>query len=84
MVLKMNPTLRKTSSGKNFSDLLQENRSLVVKMMMRKKQCSRSDLAQMTGLTQAAITKIVSGLMEMGIVEEIGIEKVVVDAAKSC
>lgn len=75
MVLKMNPTLRKTSSGKNFSDLLQENRSLVVKMMMRKKQCSRSDLAQMTGLTQAAITKIVSGLMEMGIVEEIGIEK---------
>ena len=42
---------------------------------MRKKQCSRSDLAQMTGLTQAAITKIVSGLMEMGIVEEIGIEK---------
>ena len=62
-------------SGKNANDLLRENQSLVVKKMMRHKHCSRSELAQMTGLTQAAITKIVSGLMELGIIEEIGIEK---------
>ena len=62
-------------SGKNAYDLLKENRSLIVKEMMRLKHCSRTDLSRITGLTQASITKIIGGLMQLGIVEENGVEK---------
>lgn len=58
--------------GNNNSDLTEMNRSAVVKILQRQEVCSRADLARQTGLTQAAITKIVAALMEMGIVIETG------------
>jgi predicted NBD/HSP70 family sugar kinase len=48
------------------------NRSAVVKILQRREVCSRADVARQTGLSQAAITKIVNALIEMGIVAEVG------------
>lgn len=61
------------SIGKNNSDLTEMNRSAVVKILQQQEVCSRADIARQTGLTQAAITKIVASMMEMGIVAEAGI-----------
>ncbi|PKM49196.1 MAG: ROK family transcriptional regulator [Firmicutes bacterium HGW-Firmicutes-7] len=61
------------SRGKNNSDLIEMNRSAVVKILQQQEVCSRADIARQTGLTQAAITKIVASMMEMGIVAEVGI-----------
>lgn len=58
--------------GNNNSDLTEMNRSAVVKILQRCEVCSRADIARQTGLTQAAITKIVAALIEMGIVSEVG------------
>lgn len=58
--------------GSNNSDLTEMNRSAVVKILQQREVCSRADIAKQTGLTQAAITKIVAALMEMGIVSEVG------------
>lgn len=58
--------------GSNSSDLTEMNRSAVVKILQQSEVCSRADIARQTGLTQAAITKIVAALMEMGIVSEVG------------
>lgn len=59
--------------GKNNSDLTEMNRSAVVKILQQQEVCSRADIARQTGLTQAAITKIVASMMEMGLVTEAGI-----------
>ncbi len=58
--------------GNNNRDMTEMNRSAVVKLLQRMEVCSRAELARQTGLTQAAITKIVAALMEMGIVVEVG------------
>lgn len=58
--------------GNNNSDLTEMNRSAVVKILQRCEGCSRANIARQTGLTQAAITKIVAALIEMGIVSELG------------
>lgn len=59
--------------GTNNNDVLEMNRSLVVKLLKQKKICSRADLAKAAGLTQAAITKIVAALINMGIISEVGL-----------
>lgn len=59
--------------GRNNSDLTEMNRSAVVKILQQQEVCSRADISRQTGLTQAAITKIVASMMEMGIVAEAGI-----------
>jgi predicted NBD/HSP70 family sugar kinase len=59
--------------GKNNSDLTEMNRSAVVRILQQQEVCSRADIARQTGLTQAAITKIVASMMEMGIISETGI-----------
>lgn len=59
--------------GKNNSDLTEINRSAVMKILQQQEVCSRADIARQTGLTQAAITKIVMSMMELGIVAETGI-----------
>jgi predicted NBD/HSP70 family sugar kinase len=61
------------ATGKNNSDLTEMNRSAVVKILQQQEVCSRADIARQTGLTQAAITKIVASMIEMGIVSEVGI-----------
>lgn len=64
-----------SSKGSNYTDLLLSNRSLIIKLMMRAGSCTRSELAKMSGLSQAAITKIAGGLIELGIIEEVGLSK---------
>ena len=59
-------------TGRNNSDLTEMNRSAVVKILQQREVCSRADIAKETGLTQAAITKIVAELMRNGIVTEVG------------
>jgi len=61
--------------GSNHNDLMEMNRSTIVKILQGRDFCSRADLSRLTGLTQAAITKIITALMEMGIVSETGIIK---------
>ena len=63
--------MRRTTGGNN-SDLTEMNRSAVVKILQRQEICSRASIARQTGLTQAAITKIIAALMDMGIVTEVG------------
>lgn len=60
------------ATGGNNSDLMEMNRSAVVRILQRRGVCSRADIARETGLTQPAITKIVAALMDMGIVSEVG------------
>ena len=63
--------MRGTTGGNN-SDLTEMNRSAVVKILQQQDVCSRASIARQTGLTQAAITKIIAVLMDIGIVSEVG------------
>ncbi len=65
----------KEVAGNNTSDLVEMNRSAIVRILQQMDVCSRADIAKMTGLTQASITKIVAVLIEMGIVTEVGFVK---------
>ncbi|MFW5631122.1 MAG: ROK family transcriptional regulator [Acetivibrio ethanolgignens] len=58
--------------GNNNNDLMEMNRSAIIKILQRREVCSRAEIARLTGLTQAAITKIIAALIEMGIVSEVG------------
>jgi len=60
------------TTGSNNSDLTEMNRSAIVKILQQQEVCSRANIAKQTGLTQAAITKIIAVLMDMGIVTEVG------------
>jgi predicted NBD/HSP70 family sugar kinase len=57
----------------NNSNLTEMNRSAVVRILQQQEVCSRADIARQTGLTQAAITKIVAALIDLGIVSEVGL-----------
>ncbi len=59
----------------NNTDMNEAHRSIIVKILHQKGVCSRAEIAKITGLTQASITKIVSSLIDMGIVYESGIIK---------
>ncbi|WP_090416228.1 ROK family transcriptional regulator [Pseudobutyrivibrio sp. YE44] len=65
----------KEVAGNNTSDLVEMNRSAIVRILQQKDVCSRADIAKITGLTQASITKIVAVLIDMGIVTEVGFTK---------
>lgn len=65
----------KEVAGNNTSDLVEMNRSAIVRILQQMDVCSRADIAKMTGLTQASITKIVAVLIDMGIVTEVGFFK---------
>lgn len=64
----------KSFTGSNNSDLTEMNRSAIVRLL-QKGVYSRADIARITGLTQASITKITAALIEMGIVSEVGMIK---------
>lgn len=65
----------KEVAGNNTSDLVEMNRSAIVRILQQVDVCSRADIAKMTGLTQASVTKIVAVLIDMGIVTEVGFVK---------
>ena len=60
-------------SGRNSNDIFNMNQSTLLHLIQRSKICSRVELARSTGLTQAAITKIISKLLSYGIIEEVGL-----------
>ena len=66
--------VEKSVIGNNNSDLTEMNRSAIVRIL-QKDVYSRADIARITGLTQASITKITAALIEMGIVSEVGMIK---------
>lgn len=63
----------------NNSDLNEAHRAQILRIIHQKEIqgeiCSRAELAKITGLTQASITKIVAPLIDEGIVVETGIIK---------
>ncbi len=60
----------------NNSDLNEAHRAQILRIIHQKEIqseiCSRAELAKITGLTQASITKIVAPLIDGGIVVETG------------
>lgn len=58
--------------GKNLTDLLDSNRSHVLRYLVKHPGCSRAEIGEETGLTLASLTKIVRSLTESGTVFETG------------
>lgn len=58
--------------GNNQTDLLDSNRSYIMKYLVRNPGCSRAEIAEKAGLTLASLTKIMRSLTESGIVYETG------------
>ena len=64
----------KQNLGRNSKLIKIHNRGLVLKKILQNCMISRKEIAEETGLTQAAITKIVNILMDQGLVVEKAIE----------
>jgi len=60
----------KKSLAKNRTQMQLENRSLLLNFIKNNENICRKDLAEMTGLTGAAVTNLVRDLIEVGIVTE--------------
>ena len=58
-------------TGKNLDDIQDMNRSLILRYLIQHEGCSRVELSEAIGLTQASITKIIRLLMEEDVVREI-------------
>ena len=64
---------RRVRKGTNLGDVLEINRSLVLRLLRRDQSCSRVQLAHALGLRQSTVTKIVHDLMAWNLVTETGI-----------
>src|SRR5512138_3340274 len=51
----------------------QHNRNLVLQTIFANEAISRAEIARVTHLTRTTVSEIVSGLLEEGLVEEVGI-----------
>ena len=60
------------SLGKNFEDVASTNKSSIIKYLRRNGVCSRAQISQAMGLTQASISKIIGQLISENIVFETG------------
>jgi len=60
----------KKSTAKNKAQMQLENRSLLLNFIKNNENICRKDLAEMSGLTGAAVTNLVRDLIEVGIVTE--------------
>ena len=58
--------------GTNNEDVSMKNRSLIVQYLKRNGVSSRAEISKAIGLTQASVSKIMSVLIEYGIVKEVG------------
>lgn len=58
--------------GLNLKDIKQTNKSTVLYLLNSRPKLSRKDIAAALDLTPAAVTKICSGLIDDGLIEEIG------------
>lgn len=61
------------SIGKNNEYIQRENQRVILQILSEQEFCTRAELSRKTGLTQAAITKIISRLIEKGVVQETGL-----------
>ncbi len=59
--------------GRNADYLMQANRSLVLQILARNNICTRARIAEETGLKQATITNIITEMIQLGVVREVGI-----------
>ena len=57
-------------TGTNNESMQSRNRTLILQILAKKHWCSRVDLANWTGLTQAAISKIISEMIDANVVVE--------------
>lgn len=60
-------------TGKNLDDLQSMNRSLVIKLLHKKKNISRIELSKATGLERATISNIVNDFIRCGFIKETGL-----------
>lgn len=72
MIEMLNMGIIKNKKGKNFEDIQENNRSLVIQILSKHKTCTRVEIARETGLQQATITNIVAALINLGVVKEVG------------
>ncbi|QQO09549.1 ROK family transcriptional regulator [Breznakiella homolactica] len=63
------------ANGLNNSNLKSSNRGLMLQLIAAGKQPSRIELARQSNLTKMAVSKIVTNLIDDGLVEETGIEE---------
>lgn len=59
-----------TPTGKNTVRMQLENRSTLLKLLRRNDHICRKDLAEMSGLTGAAVTNLIRDLIQVGLVGE--------------
>ncbi len=62
--------IKKQKASINQNDQRENNLSLILRTLFHEKDTTRVKLAEETGLTQASITKIISGLIDKGIISE--------------
>jgi len=67
-----------TIKGSNIAILKRRNQSLILSIIKEQGPISRIAIAKKTGLTKSAISKVVEDLIEMGLVEEVGIDNTLV------
>lgn len=56
--------------GENFTDIFTSNRLIIIKLIINNKNITRTEISEITGLTLAAVSKIVSKLITDNIVLE--------------
>lgn len=61
------------NEGSNLLTVRENNLALVIRLIHKKKVCSRVELSEETGLKQATITNIVNDLIAWGVVSETGL-----------
>jgi predicted NBD/HSP70 family sugar kinase len=68
----MTEPLMEHPQGRNAKLVKSHNRSLVLKLILQNEDVSRKDIADITGLTRATITKIAGSLIERELIYEKG------------
>lgn len=63
--------MRRLAQGVNQDIIKEMNRSLILRLLLREKTCSRVHLARLSNLKQATLTNIISDLIEWGLVKEV-------------
>ena len=57
-------------TGKNSQEMRKANRALVLEILHARSPISRSEIAEITGLTRATVTNIIKEFFKLGLVEE--------------
>lgn len=60
------------SKGQNNEDVMNMNRIMVIQYLQRNGVCSRAQISNAIGLTQASISKMTANLIQYNIIQEVG------------